>query len=195
MDWLELLRRMCAERGSQAKVAEELGLSKTTVSLVLAGKYPARSEAIGAAVLEVYGQSDIARALQAEPAWLAALRAEVKRSSQARTANRLGVSEATVSQVLSGNYRANTLRIERRVRGELLGEECDCPVLYGDLPMQVCQEIQEQPASRHFANPTHQQAWYACRGMGRFEAAGPCPFFNCGSNKSPSASPSPTPQE
>ena len=41
-DWLDLLRR-AAERETIAGVAERVGLSRSTISLVLAGKYPAKS--------------------------------------------------------------------------------------------------------------------------------------------------------
>lgn len=109
--------------------------------------------------------------------WLQALRTETQRTSQARTAERLGVSEATVSQCLSGNYKANPIRIERRVRGELLDEQCECPVLM-DISLRVCQDVQERKRGEG-SNPQHQQAWYACRGQGRFEGRGPCPNF-CG---------------
>ena len=51
--------------------------------------------------------------------WLAALRLVCATTSQGRAAEQLGISEATVSQVLSGTYKAATTRIERRVRGEL----------------------------------------------------------------------------
>lgn len=180
MNWLELLQRHCAKRGDQTAVAKQLGFAGSVVSRCLAGKYDGDVEKVAARVIEVYGKSEIAKAMLAEPAWLRALREEVKRTNGTRTANRLGMSEATVSQVLSGSYKANTLRIERRVRGVLLGEEVDCPVLFGDLPMHVCQDIQERPASRGFSSPMHQQAWYCCRGEGRFEERGPCPYFNCG---------------
>lgn len=41
-DWLDLLRAAVAAT-SMAAVAERTGLSRTTVSLVLAGKYPAKT--------------------------------------------------------------------------------------------------------------------------------------------------------
>jgi DNA-binding transcriptional regulator YdaS (Cro superfamily) len=106
--------------------------------------------------------------------WLTTLRAEVARTSQARVALRLGVSEGTVSQVLSGTYKASTQRIERRVRGVLLGEVVECPVAF-EMPLQVCQAIQDRPADKRFGNPVHARAWLCCKGRGEFTNAGPCP--------------------
>jgi hypothetical protein len=109
-----------------------------------------------------------------------ALVVEVRATNQARAAERIGVSEATVSQVLSGTYKAATTRIERRVRGTLMGATCVCPVM-GEVSTRVCQDVQErQPpgATRPIANPQHAQAWFACRGRGPFTRAGACPHFN-----------------
>lgn len=121
-------------------------------------------------------EAKVLATLPAAP-WLQALRAERDRTSGGRTADRLGVSEATVSQVLSGSYKANPVRIERRVRGELLGEQCECPVLM-EISLRVCQDVQERKRGEG-SNPQYQQAWFACRGQGRFEHRGPCPHF-CG---------------
>ena len=104
--------------------------------------------------------------------WLLALRAEVARTTQARVAERLGLSEGTVSQVLSGQYKAATQRIERRVRGALMGETVDCPVAL-EMPMHVCQGIQDRAGGR-FGNPVHARAWLCCKGRGEFSGVGPC---------------------
>ncbi len=45
LDWLAALRRACAE-SSQNAVGKRLGVSGGTVSQVLAGKYPASTDAI-----------------------------------------------------------------------------------------------------------------------------------------------------
>lgn len=114
---------------------------------------------------------------------LHALSALCARTSQARAADRLGISEATVSQLLSGSYKAAPTRIERRIRGELLGAQCECPVL-GEISTRVCQEVQER--TQPIANPQHAQTWLACRGRGRFATAGRCPHFN-GAGAKPAA--------
>lgn len=108
--------------------------------------------------------------------WLKALGRECARANQVRAAQRLGISEATVSQVLKGAYKANPMRIERRVRGELMGALCECPVM-GEVSTRVCQDVQERKPGQ-IANPQHAQAWRACRGLGAFTRAGQCPHFN-----------------
>jgi hypothetical protein len=107
--------------------------------------------------------------------WLSALRQEVRATNQTRAAERLGLSEATVSQVLSGSYAAATTRIQRRVEGSLMGACCNCPVM-GTVTTRVCQDVQERQLP--IANPQHAQAWHACRGRGPFSRAGACAHFN-----------------
>ncbi|MBA4707741.1 XRE family transcriptional regulator [Aquitalea aquatica] len=51
-DWLEILRTAVAQRG-QKPVAAELGYSRTTISLVLAGKYAGKTDAVATKVLAV----------------------------------------------------------------------------------------------------------------------------------------------
>lgn len=109
--------------------------------------------------------------------WMAALRDQVARTSQARVAQRIGTAESTVSQVLSGTYRANPVRIARRVRGVLLGETVECPVAL-EMPLDVCQGIQDRKEGQH-GNPLYRRAWLCCRGRGEFVNAGPCPHY-CG---------------
>ncbi len=53
--WLEMLREAVAA-SSQTAVAERLDVSRTTVSLVLAGKYPGKTDKVAARVLRVFGQ-------------------------------------------------------------------------------------------------------------------------------------------
>lgn len=110
------------------------------------------------------------------PAWLDALRAYAERVGGERAAERIGLSAATVSQVLAGKYQADTLRIERRVRGELLRETCECPVLL-EPTLRICQEVQDA-RYEDIANPLRARAWLACRGRGHFEAVGACVHFN-----------------
>lgn len=173
IDWMVLLHSACKEQGQQ-RVAQKLGVSQTTVSMVLAGKYPA-----GTARIET-----LVRERLTPMQWLDALRAEVARTSQVRTANRIGVSEATLSQVLSGTYKASTLRVERRVRGALFGQTCECPTLF-DPPLNRCQEIQERPLDRA---GSYLLTVHACRGIGAYESRGPCPHYNGPGAKAPGGS-------
>jgi hypothetical protein len=107
--------------------------------------------------------------------WMDALRDLAKRIGGSGAAQEVGLSEATVSQVLSGSYAASTRRIERRVRGQLLGATCSCPVM-GQVSTRLCQDVQERKPP--IANPQHAQAWMACRGRGPFTRAGRCAHFN-----------------
>lgn len=51
--WLELLRRAVDETSQQA-VADKLEISRATVSLIVNGKYPARTDRIARRVLVAY---------------------------------------------------------------------------------------------------------------------------------------------
>ena len=165
-DWLQTLRAEVA-RTSQGACAIRLGVDRTTINKVLKGTYMADTKHVEAKVREHLDDTP----------WLKALRDERTRTSQARVAERLGISEATVSQVLSGTYKASTERIERRVRGELLGEQVECPVLM-EISVRLCQDVQERPRGSG-SNPTYQQCYVACRGLGRWESKGPCAHY-CG---------------
>jgi len=55
MDWLTLLRAKVAASSNQA-VADELDVSRTTISLVLADKYPAKTDKIAAKVTGLYAR-------------------------------------------------------------------------------------------------------------------------------------------
>lgn len=152
------------------KVGDRLQLSKATLSLVLRGRYMAKTDQVELRVLSMLPAVE-------EPDWITAWRIEAKRTSQAQAADRVGVSEATVSQVFSGTYKAATTRIERRVRGELMGFTCECPVM-GDVSTRVCQDVQERQPP--IANPQHRECFHACRGRGPYTRAGVCPYFNGG---------------
>uniref|UniRef100_B8DK77 Regulatory protein, LacI n=1 Tax=Nitratidesulfovibrio vulgaris (strain DSM 19637 / Miyazaki F) TaxID=883 RepID=B8DK77_NITV9 len=54
-DWLELLRHAAADR-TKAAVARELGVSRPSVSLLLAGRYPGRTDRMAQRILETYGR-------------------------------------------------------------------------------------------------------------------------------------------
>lgn len=56
--WVIRLVRECDQRG-QSSVARELGLSPSTISLVLAGKYPASLKGVQGRVEQRYGRDDV----------------------------------------------------------------------------------------------------------------------------------------
>lgn len=55
--WLKLLTD-AAEKSSNQAVADELGVSRTTISLVMNGKYPASTEKIESLVMALYSRVD-----------------------------------------------------------------------------------------------------------------------------------------
>lgn len=55
MQWMTLLQAAVAAT-SKAQVAETLGVSRTVVSLIAAGKYPAKTDRFAARVMEAYGK-------------------------------------------------------------------------------------------------------------------------------------------
>lgn len=54
-DWLQMLRD-AVTTSTQTAVAARLDVSRTTVSLVLAGKYPGKTDRVAARVMNVLGQ-------------------------------------------------------------------------------------------------------------------------------------------
>ena len=98
--------------------------------------------------------------------WLAVLRQAVERDGLRKVALQLGRSKSAISGVLSGTYKADTKRIEERVRGVLMNKRHECPVL-GEISPAVCQDEQARPFAA--TNPTRVAVYKACRGG--------CPHF------------------
>lgn len=92
--------------------------------------------------------------------WIEALREEVRVTSQNKAAQRLGVSAAMVSQVLAGKYPADATNLEHRVRGELMGEQAECPVL-GEISKRTCLDMQALPFAA--TNPQRVKLYNECR--------------------------------
>lgn len=67
MHWLELLQAR-VKGSSQAAVARELGLSRSAISQVLSGTYPACTNAIAKKVLDTFGDVACPHLGQAIPA-------------------------------------------------------------------------------------------------------------------------------
>lgn len=98
--------------------------------------------------------------MSAQPVWITALVHACERRSQAAVAREIGYSSAVVSQVLKGSYGGNIGRIEKAVRGALLHETVQCPVL-GDLAGHLCLTHQARPFAA--TNPLRVQLYRACR--------------------------------
>lgn len=85
----------------------------------------------------------------AEPDWIAVLRAEADRTSRAKAGRRIGYKATTVSQILSGTYTARPDAIQKAVEGALMSGTLDCPVL-GTIATDQCLTFQKRPlASAH----------------------------------------------
>lgn len=92
--------------------------------------------------------------------WLSTLKAEVEKQGMRTVAERLGVSKATVSQVVNDKYKASTHTIQQRVEGVFMASTVDCPIL-DEIPLNVCLEHQ----ARKFAATNHVRValYKACR--------------------------------
>ena len=92
--------------------------------------------------------------------WLIELAALADKIGLARAGQKLGYSAATVSQVLSGNYRGDLDRVEQCVRGALMGSIVRCPVL-GEIGRDRCLDEQKQPFRATSA--MRAQLFHACK--------------------------------
>jgi len=78
------------------------------------------------------------------PEWIAELAGACERQSQGQVARQLGYSAAVISQALSRTYRGDMGRLEAAVRGALMHETVECPVV-GELGRDRCVRNQELP--------------------------------------------------
>ena len=85
------------------------------------------------------GQVERARAAwgDALPEWVLVLAQECEATSQNKAAAKIGRSAAVVSTLLGAKYPGDLAAIEELVRGALMREVVQCPVL-GDLPKNEC---------------------------------------------------------
>lgn len=94
------------------------------------------------------------------PEWVRAIAEACQRETQAAVGKRIGYSAATVSQIVSNTYRGDLSRCEEMVRGALLAETVDCPILQ-DISRNVCLTWQKRPFSTASANAVRMHQ--ACR--------------------------------
>ena len=92
--------------------------------------------------------------------WLQVLKDEVAKQGMRSVAEKLGVSKATVSQVVNDKYKASTHVIQQRVEGVFMASTVICPIL-DEIPLNQCLEHQ----SRKFAATNHVRValYKACR--------------------------------
>lgn len=94
------------------------------------------------------------------PDWVKALATESDRTSQAAAGRAIGRSAALVNQVIKRSYKGDLKAVEPLVRGALMNEVVDCPVL-GELATNVCLENQKAPFSSR--NHIRVQLFRACK--------------------------------
>lgn len=67
MNWRTILEQRVAQAEHAAEVARELGIAPSTLSLVLADKYPASTASIERKVLKIYGRDGLVQCPQLGP--------------------------------------------------------------------------------------------------------------------------------
>ncbi len=85
-----------------------------------------------------------AAAWQPVPDWIAVLAAHADHAGLKGTAERINYSVSAVSTVISGKYAGDVGRVEAMVRGALMAETVDCPVL-GAIGRDRCLREQKEP--------------------------------------------------
>lgn len=78
------------------------------------------------------------------PDWIEALAALVDRDGLRKSAVRVGYSVGAISTVINRRYAGDMARVERTVRGALLGDVVTCPVL-GQIGREQCLGWQQKP--------------------------------------------------
>ncbi|MGD9769825.1 MAG: transcriptional regulator [Pseudolabrys sp.] len=78
------------------------------------------------------------------PDWVEELAKYASGTSATVAAKKIGYSVSAVSAVLAGKYKGDIGRVEAKVRGALMGETVECPVL-GEIKRDYCLDQQKMP--------------------------------------------------
>lgn len=97
------------------------------------------------------------------PDWLVVLAEACDRSSQSKVAKRLGYSGSVVSSVLNRKYNGDYSAVEKSIRGALMAEVLDCPVL-GDINTKLCLEHQKRARNFQPTSSMRVRLYKNCRG-------------------------------
>jgi hypothetical protein len=95
--------------------------------------------------------------------WVATLAMACDRSSQNLIAKRMNYSPSVISAVLNRSYKGAYSAVEKTVRGHLLAETLECPVL-GELRQHICLEHQKRAVHLNPTSAARVQLAKACRG-------------------------------
>ncbi len=94
------------------------------------------------------------------PPEIEALAQACREATAASVAARLGCSGALISHLLARKYPGDVDLAFARIRGTLLGEQLDCPIL-GTVPTTRCLEEQKRPFAA--TNSIRARLFHACR--------------------------------
>ncbi|WP_428527108.1 transcriptional regulator [Roseibium sp.] len=97
----------------------------------------------------------------APPDWVKELALIADSTSLSACAKRLSYSTAVLSQTISNKYPGDLEKIEATVRGALMHETVDCPIV-GEIGRDQC--LKHQAADRAFTNSVRTRLYNACRG-------------------------------
>ncbi len=91
--------------------------------------------------------------------WLTVLREQVELNGQRPVAEKLGVSNTVVSQVVNEKYPGDMGRIQALVESVYMAKSVSCPVL-GNIAWHTCQQHQK---NHYTSNPQKLRLYKACR--------------------------------
>ena len=92
--------------------------------------------------------------------WLEVMAEQAEQHGQKAVAEKLQISRATVSQVLSCKYPGDLDRIQKLVEGAYMNRTVVCPVL-GEIPLNEC--LANQSNTRTTGNPLRIKLYRSCR--------------------------------
>lgn len=100
------------------------------------------------------------------PDWVEAIAEEANKSTQAKVAKKLGVSDGQVSQVIANKYPGNLEKISTMARSLFLSKTVACPAI-GVLPIHTCEDWSRKAPTLKANNKLNTIMRRAC---------GRCPF-------------------
>lgn len=95
------------------------------------------------------------------PDWLLELARVTDAEGLGGAAKRIGYSKSAISNVLNGKYPGDVTRVASMVRGALMAEMVECPVI-GTIGRDRC--LQEQNEPFRATSAFRAQLFHACRG-------------------------------
>lgn len=101
---------------------------------------------------------------EAMPGEIEALASACDQATSKAIATRLGYSGALVSHVLARKYPGDMDLVFAKIRGALMGEQVDCPIL-GAIGTQRCLDEQKRPFAA--TNSIRARLFHACRACPR----------------------------